>query len=48
MLLALIVRAKNLGASPSIIGVMLALSGGGALLGSAFAPELVAAARPGI
>jgi predicted MFS family arabinose efflux permease len=38
MLLALIVRAKNLGASPSIIGVMLAFSGGGALLGSAFAP----------
>ena len=36
--LTLIVRAKNLGASPSLIGIMLAFSGGGALVGSIVAP----------
>jgi predicted MFS family arabinose efflux permease len=36
--LVLIVRAKNLGASPSLIGAMFAFMGGGALVGSAFAP----------
>jgi MFS family permease len=36
--LALIVRAKDLGASPSLIGVMLALGGAGALVGSFLAP----------
>jgi predicted MFS family arabinose efflux permease len=36
--LALIVRAQDLGASPSRIGVMLAFGGAGALLGSAVAP----------
>lgn len=38
MTLALIVRAQALGASPSVIGVMLALSGAGAILGSIVAP----------
>jgi MFS family permease len=36
--LALIVRAKDLGASPSLIGGMLAFGGAGALIGSVFAP----------
>jgi predicted MFS family arabinose efflux permease len=36
--LVLIVRAKDLGASPSVIGLMLAFAGGGALVGSVFAP----------
>src|SRR6266511_2896664 len=36
--LALIVRAKDLGASSSAIGLMLAFSGAGALLGSTVAP----------
>jgi predicted MFS family arabinose efflux permease len=36
--LALIVRAEDLGASPGAIGLMLAFSGGGALLGSVIAP----------
>jgi MFS family permease len=38
IILALIVRAKDLGASPSRIGVMLAFGGAGALVGSAVAP----------
>lgn len=38
LVLALIVRAKNLGASPSLIGAMFAFLGGGALVGSAIAP----------
>ncbi|TMK69644.1 MAG: MFS transporter [Actinobacteria bacterium] len=38
--LALIVRAKDLGASPSLIGVMLAFGGVGALLGSIAAPAI--------
>ena len=36
--LALIVRAKDLGASPGTIGIMLAFSGAGAILGSFVAP----------
>jgi Transmembrane secretion effector len=36
--LALIVRAQDLGASPGAIGLMLASSGAGALLGSALSP----------
>jgi predicted MFS family arabinose efflux permease len=36
--LAMIVRARDLGASSSAIGLMLAFSGAGALLGSAVAP----------
>jgi MFS family permease len=36
--LALIVRAKDLGGSPSTIGIMLAFSGAGAILGSFVAP----------
>jgi MFS family permease len=38
MTLALIVRAKDLGGSPSAIGIMLAFSGAGAILGSLVAP----------
>src|SRR5439155_2214524 len=38
LILILIVRAKNLGASPSVIGLMLAFSGAGALIGSVAAP----------
>jgi MFS-type transporter involved in bile tolerance (Atg22 family) len=38
IILALIVRGKNLGASPGVIGIMLAFSGGGALVGSVIAP----------
>lgn len=38
MLLALIVRAKSLGASSATVGVMLAFFGGGAILGSLAAP----------
>jgi MFS family permease len=36
--LALIVRAQDLGASPALIGAMFAFIGGGAILGSLFAP----------
>ena len=38
LILVLIVRAKNLGAPPSVIGLMLAFSGAGALVGSVVAP----------
>jgi predicted MFS family arabinose efflux permease len=38
LVLALIVRAKDLGASPSLIGAMFAFLGGGALVGSTIAP----------
>jgi predicted MFS family arabinose efflux permease len=38
MILALIVRAKSLGASSATVGVMLAFLGGGAILGSLVAP----------
>src|SRR5262249_40048307 len=38
MILALIVRAKSLGASSTTVGVMLALLGGGAIVGSMVAP----------
>jgi len=38
LILILIVRAKNVGASPSVIGLMLAFSGAGALIGSVAAP----------
>jgi MFS family permease len=38
--LALIVRAKDLGASPSLIGGMLAFGGAGAIVGSVVAPWL--------
>lgn len=38
--LALIVRARNLGASPALIGVMLAFYGAGGIVGSLFAPAV--------
>jgi MFS family permease len=38
IILALIVRAKELGASSAVVGLMLAFLGGGALLGSMIAP----------
>jgi MFS family permease len=38
IILALIVRAKELGGSSAVVGLMLAFFGGGALLGSVFAP----------
>jgi MFS family permease len=38
MILALIVRAKDLGASSATVGVMLAFLGGGAIVGSLIAP----------
>ncbi len=38
MILALIVRAKSLGASSATVGVMLAFLGGGAIVGSVVAP----------
>jgi MFS family permease len=38
MILALIVRAKSLGASSATVGVMLAFLGGGAIVGSMIAP----------
>jgi predicted MFS family arabinose efflux permease len=44
--LALIVRAKELGASPSLIGVMLAFGGVGALLGSLAAPAIQRRVHP--
>ena len=40
MILALIVRAKNLGASPATVGLMLAFLGGGAIVGSLIAPAV--------
>jgi predicted MFS family arabinose efflux permease len=38
--LALIVRARDLGASPSLVGAMFAFVGGGAVVGSFFAPAV--------
>jgi predicted MFS family arabinose efflux permease len=38
--LVLIVRAKDLGASPSLIGAMFAFSGGGAVVGALIAPRI--------
>lgn len=40
MLLALIVRAKDLGASSATVGIMLAFLGGGAIVGSLVAPSV--------
>ena len=40
MILALIVRAKSLGASSATVGVMLAFLGGGAIVGSLVAPAV--------
>jgi MFS family permease len=40
MILALIVRAKNLGASSATVGLMLAFLGGGAIVGSLIAPAV--------
>ena len=46
VLLALIVRAKDLGASPSLIGAMLAFGGAGAVLGSLVAPSIQRRSHP--
>jgi predicted MFS family arabinose efflux permease len=44
--LALIVRAKDLGASSSLVGAMFAFIGGGAIIGSLFAPWVQRQVRP--
>jgi MFS family permease len=40
LVLALIVRAEELGASPALVGVMLAFFGGGAIVGALIAPAI--------
>jgi MFS-type transporter involved in bile tolerance (Atg22 family) len=48
LVLALIVRARTLGASSTVIGVMLALFSTGALLGAAIAPWVQRHVRPSV
>lgn len=48
LLLALIVRARVLGASPTLIGVMLALFSGGAIVGALIAPWVQRHVRPSV
>jgi MFS family permease len=48
MILALIVRAKDLGASPAVIGLILGFIGGGAILGSFAAPSVQRRVAPSL
>jgi hypothetical protein len=48
MILALIFRTKDLGASPAVIGLILGLIGGGAILGSFAAPSIQRRVAPSL
>jgi MFS family permease len=48
MILALIVRTKDLGASPAVIGLILGFIGGGAILGSLAAPSIQRRVAPSL
>jgi MFS family permease len=48
MILALIVRTKDLGASPAVIGLILGFIGGGAILGSFAAPSIQRRVAPSL